>query len=246
VNQPTYTTEGIIISHIKYGETSIIVQAFTELFGLQSYIIKGIRTNNKKGGSKFNYFFPGSCLSMVVYHNPHKQLQFIKEYGFSFLSTQSNFSVIKNAIVVYMVELLKNCLKQPENNPSLFYLVKKSLQLVNNESQHAIANLSIWYSLQVANHLGFGLDPTETPTEYLDLQEGTFTNQLPMHAHFLQGIETQIMANFCLADSWESIIDIKLNKHQRQQFLQYIQIFFQLHVEGFGVLKSLSILGEIL
>lgn len=246
MSQPTHTTEAIVISHIKYGETSIIVQAFTELFGMQSYIIKGVRTNSKKGSSKLNYFFPGSCLSMVVYHNPHKQLQFVKEYSFSFLSTQSNFSVVKNAIVTYMVELLKHCLKQPENNPSLFYLVKNSLQLVNNESQHAIANLSIWYSLQVANLLGFGLDPTEAEAEYLDLQEGTFTNIMPNHTHFLQGNETQVMANFCLADNWESIVNIKLNKQLRQHILQHIQIFFQLHVEGFGGLKSLSILGEIL
>lgn len=246
MSQTTHTTEAIIISQIKYGETSLIVQAFTELFGMQSYIIKGVRSSSNKGSSKLNYFFPGSCLSMVVYHNPHKQLQFVKEYSFSFLSTETNFNVIKNAIATYMVELLRHCLKQPEDNPSLFYFVKENLLLVNNESLHAIANLPIWYSLQVANHLGFGLEVIENDMQFLDLQEGRFTNQLPQHVHFLQGNETEIVAKFCLCENWEAFIDIKLNKQQRHQLLQHIQVFFQLHVEGFGVLKSLPILGEII
>lgn len=246
MSQPTHTTEAIILSHIKYGETSVIVQAFTELFGIQSYIIKGVRTNSKKVSSKLNYFFPGSCLSMVVYHHPNKQLQFVKEYSFSFLSTETNFNVIKNAIATYMIELLKHCLKQPENNPPLFYLVKGSLQLVNNKPLNQIANLPIWFSLQVANYLGFGLEVTEAHAEFLDLQEGIFTNQMPKHVHFLQANETKTMAQFCVAENWENCIDIKLNKQQRNTLLQHIQVFFHLHVEGFGVLKSLSILGEII
>ena len=34
-----YKTRGIVFRFVKYGETSIIVTIFTELFGLQSYIV---------------------------------------------------------------------------------------------------------------------------------------------------------------------------------------------------------------
>ena len=37
------TTRGIVLSHINYSETSVIAKVYTENYGLQSYILKGIR-----------------------------------------------------------------------------------------------------------------------------------------------------------------------------------------------------------
>ena len=42
------STEAIVLSYIKYSETSIIVKCFTESDGLKSYLIKGIRSIKKK------------------------------------------------------------------------------------------------------------------------------------------------------------------------------------------------------
>ena len=43
-----HKTKGIVLRSVKYGETSIIVTIFTELFGVQSYLVNGIRTSSKK------------------------------------------------------------------------------------------------------------------------------------------------------------------------------------------------------
>jgi len=40
---------GIVIKYIKYGDTSIIVNIFTEAFGLQTYIVNGARSKKSKG-----------------------------------------------------------------------------------------------------------------------------------------------------------------------------------------------------
>ncbi len=41
-------TRGLFLSHIKYGETSIICKIFTESLGLQSFIVNGIRKSKSK------------------------------------------------------------------------------------------------------------------------------------------------------------------------------------------------------
>ena len=41
-------TRGIVLNYIKYGDTSIICKIYTEQFGLQSYIINGIRKSKSK------------------------------------------------------------------------------------------------------------------------------------------------------------------------------------------------------
>ncbi len=44
-----HKTKGIVLRTVKYGETSMIITMFTELFGLQSYLVNGVRTSSKKG-----------------------------------------------------------------------------------------------------------------------------------------------------------------------------------------------------
>jgi len=127
----THKTKGVVLRTVKYGETSVIATVYTELFGVQSYIVKGVRQATKKSQGKSTYFQPGAMLNMVVYHNDLKNLQFIKEYEWSYLYNEVLFDVIKNAVAMYIVELLQHSLKQPEANPELFYLIEDTLKQLN-------------------------------------------------------------------------------------------------------------------
>lgn len=247
MNYPIHKTEAIVLRTVKYGETSLIVTAFTELFGVQSYIIKGIRTASKKGNNKLNYFFPASVLHMQVYHHPQKQLQFIKDFEWAYISTQTSFNVIKNAVATFIVEMLLHSLKQPENNPSLFYFAKQSIMQTDAATAKQTANLPLWFCLQLANYLGFGISvPSPTQQAILDLQEGVFAEAIPAHFNYIEGVEALATAKLCLAQNITDIENISLNKSIRNSLLLQYQKFFQLHIEGFATLKSLPILSEIL
>ena len=39
-------TKGMVLRNVKYGETSLIVTIFTEMLGIQSYLVNGVRTCN--------------------------------------------------------------------------------------------------------------------------------------------------------------------------------------------------------
>jgi len=41
-----FKTRGIVFRFTKFKETSIIVTIFTEVFGLQSYIVNGVRSKS--------------------------------------------------------------------------------------------------------------------------------------------------------------------------------------------------------
>jgi DNA repair protein RecO (recombination protein O) len=43
-----HNTKGIVLRVTKYGDTSIILTAYTELFGVQQYMVKGVRVTSKK------------------------------------------------------------------------------------------------------------------------------------------------------------------------------------------------------
>ena len=83
-------TRGIVLRMIKFGETSVVVLIYTESFGIQSYLVNGVRTS-KKSSAKANHFQPGSILELVVYHNDLKNLQRLREFKWHYLYRQHIF-----------------------------------------------------------------------------------------------------------------------------------------------------------
>jgi recombinational DNA repair protein (RecF pathway) len=84
LSETIHKTKGIVLSCLKYGDTSIIASIYTELFGVKSYIVKGIRKANKKGASNINYFFPAAILDLQVYNNEFKHQKLILSLFFFF------------------------------------------------------------------------------------------------------------------------------------------------------------------
>ena len=148
-----HQTKGIVLRTVKYGETSVIVSAFTELFGVQSYLVNGIRTSGKSS-SKAALFQPAAILDMEVYHNELKNIQRIKEYKWSFLYKHVLTDVTKNAVAMYMVELLQKSLKQPEKSPDLFHFCEDSFIQLDVAEAPVIANFPIYFCLHLAHFFG--------------------------------------------------------------------------------------------
>ena len=120
----THKTKGIVLRTVKYAETSLVVTMYTELFGVQTYMVNAIRTT-KRSGNKAAMFQPAAILEMEVYHNDQKNMQRIKEYNWAFLYRHILGDVVKNSNALYMVELLYKTLKQPESNSNLFYFCEE-------------------------------------------------------------------------------------------------------------------------
>ncbi len=153
-----HKTKGIVLRTVKYGETSVIVTVFTELFGVQSYLVNGVRTSTKKGSGKASLFQPAAILDLVVYHNELKHLNRIKEFKWGFLYQHILSDVQKNAVALFMVELLTKCLKQPEPNPDLFQFTEDCFLYLDKSNGTAMANLPLFFALHLTHFFGFQND----------------------------------------------------------------------------------------
>ena len=240
-----YKTKGIILRAIKYGETSLVVNIFTELFGIQSYLINGIRTIGKT--SKASFFQPASILEMEVYHNELKNLQRIKEFKWNYLYKNVLSDVTKNSVAVYMIELLQKCLKQPENNTALFEFCEEALMQLDVAEEAVTANFPLYFSLQLVHFFGFTIRNNYSKEKLiLDLQEGTFTHLTPQHSYFLDGDYSHCISLLLKIRIADDLSKIKLNNGARREMLLALQTFYSLHIQEFGVMKTLPVLHEIL
>lgn len=242
-----YKTKGIVLRTVKYGETSIIVTVFTELFGVQSYLVNGVRTSTKKGVGKANLFQPSALLDLVVYHNELKHLNRIKEFKWGYLYQHILSDVPKNAIALYMVELLTKCLKQPEANPDLFHFTEDVFIKLDRGSGLLVANLPLFFALHLTHFFGFRIDDNySTANPWLDMKEGSFVSEQPRHPHFLEETQAAITSQLLKVMQPEELEDIRLNHVFRRNLLYAYETYYALHIPDFGTMKSLPVLKEIL
>lgn len=247
MSETIHKTKGIVLRCVKYGDTSIIASIYTELFGLQSYIVKGARKTSKKGASSINYFTPAAILDLQVYHNEFKQLQFIKEYQWAFMYQNLHYDVVKNAVAMFAIELIQHSIKQPENNPALFYFIENSLQELDTANAAITANFPLYFSLKFGEQLGLGIQGNYTEsTLVLDLQDGFYVTENPVHPYFIEGYLAAVTNDIIKFNSVTELQHLKLNKALRRQLIEFYIQYFSLHIANFIELRSLEILKEVL
>jgi DNA repair protein RecO (recombination protein O) len=225
----------------------LIVTIFTELFGLQSYLVNGVRTSSKKGSGKANLFQPTAILDLVVYHNELKHLNRIKEFKWSYLYKNIFSDVPKNAVSLFMIELLTKCLKQPEANQELFEFCEDAFIHLDESTGSVMANFPLFFALHLPVFFGFRIsDEYSDKNSIIDLQEGMFVPERPDHFHFLEGKQAEITSELLKMMQPEELEQLKLNHDFRRQLLFAYETYYALHIQDFGTMKTLPVLREVL
>jgi DNA repair protein RecO (recombination protein O) len=237
-----YKTDGIILHTVKYSESSIIAKIYTSEFGLQSYMISGVRS--KKSKHKSALLQPLSLVDLIVSNSSKGGLQRITEINLLQPYTDIPYNVVKSSIAIFLNEILYKVLKEEHADPDMFEYVKNAL-LVLDLKQENCSNFHIYFLTQLSRYLGFA--PQDVLSElhvFFDLREGRFLTAIPSHSHYLSTAGSRIFQDFMHA-GFENFHLIKTDRLQRKELLQALILYYQLHIAAFGEIKSLSILEEI-
>ncbi len=241
-----HKTQGIVLRTIKYGDTSLVCHVFTELFGLQTYLVKGVRSS-KKGGNKANILHPASVLDMVVYHQPQKNFQLIKEYQQAATDCSYHEDVVRNCIALFAMEVLSQFITGQDVQPDLFYFTTDFLQHLDTLPLKDINNLPLFFLIQVGKMSGYqfsGRYSAETP--HLNLSEGRFTDKPALFPPFIEAQEAALISNINQCNSVPDVTGMGNMDGWRRSIMQHFLLFFKLHVPHFKDLRSLPVLITIL
>ncbi|HEV7380803.1 MAG TPA: recombination protein O N-terminal domain-containing protein, partial [Dyadobacter sp.] len=122
-----HKTRGIALSYIKYKESSIIAKIYTELFGVQTYIVNGVRSSSAKT-NRIALFQPLTLLEMVVYHKGKQdEIHRISEIKCYHPFSTLPYNVLKSCLSLFITEILVKSLREEEENQPLFYFLEQSV-----------------------------------------------------------------------------------------------------------------------
>ena len=237
-----HKTRGIILKCTPYSESSLVVQIFTEKFGVQSYLLQGVRKNKSK--IRTSMLQPLHLLQMVVYHKENSGLQRISELRNEPILNQISMDVIKTSVSLFICELLYQTLKEQPNDEELFEFVFHAIELLDlNEG--SIANYHLWFMLKYSKYLGFYPQEKNSNELFFDLKNAQFLIKMPEHPLFMNEQCTKVMVQL-MSSNFEEIQNIKIQSETRKQLLMDLIRYYEWHIPNFKGLKSHHILEEVL
>lgn len=228
-----HKTRGIVLNFIRYRETSIVTRIYTENFGMQSYIVNGVRGGKKKSKSKISFFQPLTLLDLVVYYKKSAGLSRISDIKCSEPYTTLPYDFRKSAIALFVAEVLNKSLKEEEGNTALFDFLHSSLLMLDH-MQQGFGNFHLQFMLKLSRYLGFA------PSSAGELFEQVYDF---VGKPEVADEEREVINHLLNAPYTETA---KSSNAIRQILLDDIIKFYQLHIDSFGELKSLPVLREIL
>ncbi|MDB5007752.1 MAG: repair protein RecO [Mucilaginibacter sp.] len=238
-----HKTRGIVFKTTDFGENSIIVQVFTEKFGLQSYMVNGAKKPKAKIGR--NMLQPLHLLDMVVYHKNTGNVQRIKELKNSPQLLTIPYDIIKSSIALFLNEVLFKAVKQQGEDENLFDFVFSAIEWMDHQSE-GLANFHLLFLTQLTRYLGFYPDRyLAGNAEYFDMKNGVFCQYKPDSFSYLSPPHTQNFA-VLLQCSFENMPLLKLSNDERRYLIQKLLEYYALHIEGFGSIRSHEVLEEVL
>ena len=226
-----HKSRGIALSFVKYRESSIITRIYTEAFGLQSYIIHGIRS--KKSRQKMARYQSRSLRDMVIYHKDNGKIHRISEARAAYPFRELPFDMRKSGIALFLTEVLNKTLKEEVENKPLFDFLYNSI-VVLDQLHQGVENFHLRFLLQLPLYLGFA--PESAATLFEETHQGVHDQSLAREEKALIG---QLMESNYLSP-------VQMSQAMRQEIIETLLRFYRSHVESFGEVKSYPVLQTVM
>ena len=168
-----YESRAIALSYIKHGESSIIAKLFTEERGLQSFIIKGVRS--KKSKKKLGLFQALELSTINATYLPKNNLQYLTDISLYNSQRQEGINITKNFLSLFIAEVISKILHENEIDRPLFLFVWK-LKITLATSLENNPNFSLQFLINLSKYMGFYPLNEEEKSTYFNLELGEFTN----------------------------------------------------------------------
>ncbi|MCH7402296.1 DNA repair protein RecO [Belliella kenyensis] len=224
-------TKGIVISYIRYKETSIIVKIFTREVGLKSYIVNGVRSAKSK--SKMALYQPLTLLELVLYDKESSNLNRISEAKLSYPYRTIPFDFIKSGIAMFVAEAINKSIYENYSNVSLFDFLESALIHLDSPSVKR-SNFPISFLLEMSRFLGFAPEDSRSFFEELDLKVKT-----PHTLH----VEMEAM-NLLLREPFDE--GLQISSAIRRALLDHLLVFYSLHLDDHSPWNSVKVLRQMI
>ena len=182
---------GIVLNTIRYSDKHNIVHIYTDGRGLMSFAVPQGKTQAARMRNAL--LMPLSLVDIEAGVRPGRDLSMLREVRRNYPLATIYSDPVKNAIALFISELLAHVIQEPEGNDPLFRYIEQAVQLLEQLPDH-VANFHICFLYHLGAHLGIQPNVESYHNGYwFDMTEGVFS-PLAAKGHMnLQPNEAQVI-----------------------------------------------------
>jgi len=236
------TMHGIVLRTLRYNDTSVIVDMFTDVYGYMSFLVRQSKARRRNTASAF--WQPLSMLEFQADIRSSSALPRPSDVRFYLKYTNVPLSPVKTSIFLFIAEFLSVSLREEKKNIPLYTYIESSLQWFDEARfPTAIANFHLVFLMHMCRFIGI-YPNFENPSVYFDLISGTYQSFQPVHPHFLKDSEALILPLLFRMNYYTSHL-FKLSSGQRHRIIEVLNDFYSIHLPNFPKLRSLEVLHAV-
>lgn len=236
-------TNAIVLSTLKYADSSLIARCYCKELGLKSFMLKGILSSKKSQLNK-SLFQPLNIIKLItkVKNESKDGLHFIKEARIYFPLIEIPSDIKKNTVALFLSEVMGRVItEEGAPNQILYHFIEKNIIFLEQKGFSPLFHLK--FMTDLSHHLGFYPNQSNLKEDYFDLESGCFCSS--SRSKYVIGGDLVITLKKILGTNFEDLNDLKIPNSLRIKVLNVLIDYFNLHLHGIGKIKSLDILHEI-
>ena len=235
-------TRAIILHAVRYGDSSLIVQSYTEQLGRTSFLLKGARKSKKSNRAVM--FQPLYVLDLDIYYRDSREMHWIREASFAGGVPGGRQDVMKSAQAIFMSEVLLKTIREEERNPDLFGFLQQSIQFFDRVVP-ASPSFHLLFLFQLSKYLGFyPRNNYLTNGHFFNAGKGSFsTTPESLDLELEKTLGEQWHSLFSC--DYNSVDQLFSNHDQRNLFLDSLLHFYRCHHPSIKDLNSIDVLRTI-
>lgn len=235
-------TSAIVLHSFKFGESSLIIDMFTESDGRMSFIAHvGSRKVSK---IKKQFFQPMSILEIECDTRRGHGLQHIKDVRWLYIYSSVSFDPKKISISLFISEFLYYALRNEQSNIKLFEYIMNGMKWLD-QCDKAYSNFHLVFLMRLSKFLGFYPNLENYRANcFFDLRNGCFSEFAPLHSDFLNPDESEKIRLIIRMD-YETMHLYTMSRIDRNRCIEVILNYYRIHIPDFPDIKSLDILTEV-
>lgn len=233
---------GIVLNTIRYSDKHNIVHIYTDGRGLMSFAVPQGRTNSARMRNAM--LMPLSLIDLEAGVRNGRDLSILREVRRNYPLATIYSDPMKNAIALFISELLAHVIQEPEGNAYLFSYIEQSVKLLE-ELPGQIANFHICFLYHLGAHLGIQPNIESYGSGYwFDMTDGVFVPAAVRGHALLQPQEAQVI-HLLSRMTFSNMSVFRFNREERNRMLDVIINYYRLHNAAIGTLRSPDILKQL-
>ena len=234
--------KGVVLNTIRYSDKHNIVHIYTDGRGLMSFAVPQGKTQAARMRNAL--LMPLSLVDIEAGVKPGRDLSMLREVRRNYPLATLYSDPVKNAVALFISELLAHVIQEPEGNDPLFRYIEQAVQLLEQMPDH-VANFHICFLYHLGAHLGIQPNVESYRNGYwFDMTDGVFVPAATRGHMNLQPQEAQVI-HLLSRMTFSNMGVFRFNREERNRVLDVIISYYRLHNAAIGTLRSSDILKQL-